>query len=250
MVTNPSVSSVKNSDEWRLRRELADFYHLVHYLGWTELIFNHISVRLPGAAHHYLVNPFGLNYNEVTPENLLKVSVEGHLVEPSDYAANPAGFALHGAIHESRSDIGCIAHTHTTAVSAVAMKRRGFDHNNFYGAQLTGRVGYHDFEGITLHRDERPRMIASLGDKHVLLLRNHGVVVCERDIATAFMLLWVVQRAAEIQCQAAQLPGDDIELTDEVRQQCRGSAADLGANIAVARLVFDATVRRMKASTH
>jgi ribulose-5-phosphate 4-epimerase/fuculose-1-phosphate aldolase len=250
MVANPSVSSASNSDEWRLRRELADFYRLVHYLGWTELIFNHISVRLPGPAHHYLVNPFGLNYSEVTPENLLKVSVEGHLVEPSDYAANPAGFALHGAIHESRSDVACIAHTHSTAVSAVAMKRRGFDHNNFYGAQLTGRVGYHDFEGITLHRDERPRMIASLGDKHVLLLRNHGVAVCERDIPTAFMLLWVVQRAAEIQCQASQLPGDDIELSDEIRQRCRASAVDLNANVAVARLVFDATVRRMKASTH
>jgi ribulose-5-phosphate 4-epimerase/fuculose-1-phosphate aldolase len=246
MVTNPSASQVKNSDEWRLRRELADFYHLVDYLGWTELIFNHISVRLPGPAHHYLVNPFGLNYDEVTPENLLKVNLEGHLVEPSDYPANPAGFALHGAIHEHRPDVACIAHSHTTAVSAVAMKRRGIDHNNFYGAQLAGRVGYHDFEGITLYREERARMLASLGDKHVLLLRNHGVAVCERDIPTTFALFWVVQRAAEIQCQAGQLPGDDIELTDEIRQQCRGNAADLGANIAVARLVFDATVRRMK----
>jgi ribulose-5-phosphate 4-epimerase/fuculose-1-phosphate aldolase len=247
MATNPS-RSVKHPDEWRLRRDLADFYHLVDFLGWSELIFNHISVRVPGPAHHYLVNPFGLNYGEVTPENLLKVSVDGHLVEPSDYPANPAGFALHGAIHAHRSDVACVAHTHTTAVSAVAMRRRGFDHNNFYGAQLTGRVGYHDFEGITLNPEERGRMLASLGDKHVLLLRNHGVAVCERDIPATFTLLWVVQRAAEIQCQAAQLPGDDIELTDEIRQRCCGSAADLGASIAVARLVFDATVRRMKAS--
>jgi ribulose-5-phosphate 4-epimerase/fuculose-1-phosphate aldolase len=237
-----------NPDEWRLRCELADFYHLVDYLGWTELIFNHISVRLPGPAHHYLVNPFGLNYREVTPENLLKVSVEGQLIEPSEYPANPAGFALHGVIHENRSDVGCIAHTHTTAVSAIAMKRGGFDHNNFYGAQLIGRVGYHDFEGITLYRDERARMLASLGDKHVLVLRNHGVAVCERDIPTTFMLLWVVQRAAEIQCQAGQLAGDDCELTDAVRQRCRGDSGDLGSNISIARLAFDATVRRMKSS--
>ena len=241
-------SPLMNSDERRLRRELADFYHLVDYLGWTELIFNHISVRLPGPAYHYLVNPFGLNYREVTPENLLKVSVEGQLIEPSQYPANPAGFALHGVIHENRSDVGCVAHTHTTAVSAVAMKRGGFDHNNFYSAQLIGRVGYHDFEGITLYRDERARMLASLADKHVLVLRNHGIAVCERDIPTTFMLLWVVQRAAEIQCQAGQLAGEDCELTDAVRQRCRGDSADLGSHISIARLTFDATVRRMKLS--
>jgi len=243
-----SISSLIGSDEWRLRCELTDFYHLVNYMGWTELIFNHISVRLPGPAHHYLVNPFGLNYCEVTPQNLLKVSVEGNLIEPSEYPANPAGFALHGAIHESRSDVACVAHTHTTAVSAIAMKRRGFDHNNFYGAQLIGRVGYHDFEGITLYQDERARMLASLGDKHVLVLRNHGVAVCERDIPSTFMLLWVVQRAAEIQCQAGQLAGEDSELTEAVRQRCRSSAVDLGTNVSVARLAFDATVRRMKSS--
>jgi ribulose-5-phosphate 4-epimerase/fuculose-1-phosphate aldolase len=245
MPTRLSPSS-KDSEEWRLRRELTDFYHLVDFLGWTEMIFNHISVRLPGAAHHYLVNPFGLNYTEITPENLLKVGVDGRLVEPSDYPANPAGFALHGAIHESRPDVACVAHTHTTAVSAVAMKRGGIDHNNFYGAQLYGRVGYHDFEGITLYADERSRMLASLGDKHVLVLRNHGVAVCERDIPMTFALLWSVQRAAEIQCQSGALGGEDVVLDEAIRERCRESVADLGSGIPVARLVFDATVRRMR----
>lgn len=235
-------------EEWRLRAELADFYHLVDYLGWTELIFNHISVRLPGPQHHYLVNPFGLNYSEVTPENLIKVSVKGELVEPSKYPANPAGFSLHGAIHEHRPDVACIAHTHTTAVSAVAMKRAGLDDNNFYGSQLAGRVAYHDFEGITLYPEERPRMLASLGDKNVLVLRNHGIAVCERDIPSTFLLLWAVQRAAEIQCQAGQIPGEDCVLSEEVRARCRVSAQDLGAQIQVARISFDASVRRMKAA--
>ena len=248
MLDRPVNTPPMNQDEWRLRCELANFYHLVDYLGWTELIFNHISARLPGPTHYYLVNPFGLNYREVTPQNLLKVSVEGQLIEPSEYPPNPAGFALHGVIHENRPDVGCVAHTHTTAISAIAMKRRGFDFNNFYGAQLIGRVGYHDFEGITLYRDERARMLASLGDKHVLLLRNHGVAVCERDIPATFMLLWVVQRAAEIQCQAGQLEGDDCELTDAVRQRCRSDSQDLGSSISIARLVFDATVRRMNSS--
>ena len=244
----PTRSSpvVMDSEEWRLRCELTDFYHLVDFLGWTEMIFNHISVRLPGPAHHYLVNPFGLNYSEITAENLLKVGVDGHLVEPSAYAGNPAGFALHGAIHETRPDVACVAHTHTTAVSAVAMKRGGFDHNNFYGAQIYGRVGYHDFEGITLYAEERSRMIASLGDKHVLVLRNHGIAVCEGDIPTTFMLLWTVQRAAEIQCQAAALGGDDVALDEAVQRRCRDTVADLGSGIRVARLLFDATVRRMR----
>lgn len=246
MQSDAKISVQPNSEEWRLRCELADFYHLVDYMSWTELIFNHISVRLPGPAHHYLVNPFGLNYSEITADNLLKVDLGGKLVEPSNYPANPAGFALHGAIHEHRPDVACVAHTHTTAVSAVAMKRNGLDHNNFYGAQLIGRVGYHDFEGITLYSEERTRMLASLGDKHVLVLRNHGVAVCERDIPATFSLLWVVQRAAEIQCQAGQLPGDDIELTGPIRDRCRSDARDLSGNHSVARLAFDATVRRMK----
>jgi ribulose-5-phosphate 4-epimerase/fuculose-1-phosphate aldolase len=246
MLATRITPAAMDPEEWRLRCELTDFYHLIDFLGWTEMIFNHISVRLPGSAHHYLVNPFGLNYSEITPANLLKVGIDGHLAEPSEYAGNPAGFALHGAIHEMRTDVACVAHTHTTAVSAVAMKRRGFDHNNFYAAQFYGRVGYHDFEGITLYADERSRMLASLGDKHVLVLRNHGIAVCERDIPCTFMLLWTVQRAAEIQCQAAALGGEDVELSEAVQRRCRDAATDLGSGIRVARLLFDATVRRMR----
>jgi ribulose-5-phosphate 4-epimerase/fuculose-1-phosphate aldolase len=246
MLSTRLSESTMDAEEWRLRCELTDFYHLIDHLGWTEMIFNHISVRLPGPAHHYLVNPFGLNYYEVTPENLLKVGVDGRLAEPSEYAANPAGFALHGAIHQSRADVACVAHTHTTAVSAVAMKRGGFDHNNFYAAQFYGRVGYHDFEGITLYDDERSRMLASLGDKHVLVLRNHGIAVCERDIPTTFMLLWTVQRAAEIQCQAGTLSGEDVSIDEAVKQRCGDAAGDLASGIRVARMVWDASVRRMR----
>ena len=175
--------------------------------------------------------------------------MDGRLVEPSAYPANPAGFALHGAIHEHRPDVSCVAHTHTNAVSAVAMKQCGLDHNNFYGAQLAGRVGYHDFEGITLYPEERGRMLASLGDKHVLVLRNHGVAVCERDIPSTFALLWTVQRAAEIQCRPGQIGGENIALSAAVRERCRSAASDLGSEMGLARLVFDAAVRKMRAGT-
>lgn len=232
--------------EWALRVQLADFYHLVDYLGWTEMIFNHISARLPGTDAHYLVNPFGLNYYEVTPENLLKVNHEGELVEPSDYPANPAGFALHSAIHGAREDVHCIVHTHTNPVSAIALKEEGFHHDDFYGAQLFGRVAYHTFEGITLFADEKARMLASLGDKHVLVLRNHGIAVCEKDIPGTFMLLWTAQRAAEIQCQAAGLPGRDVALDDAIRQRCADLAAQLIRNDRFAVKLFDAMVRKMR----
>lgn len=239
-------ATISVDEERKLRIDLANFYHLVEHFGWSEMIFNHISVRLPG-REAYLVNPFGLNYSEITPDNLLTVDVNGELIGEAPYPANPAGFALHGVIHQNRHDVGCVAHTHTNAVSAVAMKEAGFDHNNFYGAQLIGRVAYHDFEGITLFADERPRMLASLGAKHVLVLRNHGIAVAERDIPTTFMLLWITQRAAEIQCAAGQISGPDRKISDEVAERCRVSAARLTESDRFAQLLFDSQVRAMRA---
>lgn len=236
----------RTPEERRLRIQLANLYHLVDYFKWTELIFSHISAKLPGPEHRYLVNPFGLNYREVTPENLLIVDVSGELVEASEYPANPAGFALHGAIHASRPDVHCIMHTHTNPLTAVAMKEGGFDHNNFYGAQLFGRVGYHDFEGITLYEDERPRMVSNLGDKSILILRNHGIAVCERDIPTTFMLHWIAQRAAEIQCHAGMIPGPDVKLSQSVIERCGEAVKHLVEDVGFAKTLFDAQVRQMR----
>jgi ribulose-5-phosphate 4-epimerase/fuculose-1-phosphate aldolase len=238
-----------NEAEHRVRVQLAQCYHLFDYLGWTEMIFNHISARVPGAEDHYLVNPFGLNYNEVTADNLLKVDFDGNLVEPSDYVPNPAGFALHSAIHGARPDLHCVIHTHTTALSAIALKQDGFGHDDFYGAQLFGRVAYHDFEGITLFAEERVRMVASLGRKNVLVLRNHGLAVAEKDIANAFMLVWTAQRAAEIQCAAAALPGRNVALDTSIKQRCADLAASLVENSGFAEKLFAATVRRMQNET-
>ncbi len=238
--------SLNAHTEPELRKELALCYRLIDFFGWTEMIFNHVSVRLPGEQRRYLVNPFGLNYNEVTPDNLLTVDVSGELIGTSNYQPNPAGFALHGAIHTARDDLHCVMHAHTTVMSAVAQKASGLSHDSFYGAQLTGRVGYHTFEGITLYPEERERMIASLGKGDVLILRNHGVAVGAPDVPRAFMLLWTVQRACEIQCQAAAVPGPDTTLPDVVRKQCVDSSQDLIREASFARLFFDAAVRRME----
>lgn len=243
-MTKSNSNPIKTEAE--LRVELTDFYHLVDHLGWGEIIFNHISVRLPGPRQTYLVNPFGLSYDEITPDKLVVVDTEGQLVGDSLYCANPAGFALHGVIHANRSDVHCVAHAHTLAMSAVVMKQAGFSHDNFYGAQLTGRIGYHDFEGITLYAEEKERMLASLGQHDVLALRNHGVAVCGADIPRTFLLLWIVERAAQVQMLSQSMAGPDVALSDAIRQRCRSDGERVAGSAIAARMLFDAAVRRMR----
>ncbi|HVC10832.1 MAG TPA: class II aldolase/adducin family protein, partial [Burkholderiales bacterium] len=164
-------------EEWQARLELAACYRAFDWLGWTELIYNHITARVPGPERHYLINPYGLWYNEVTATNLVKVNLAGEAVDGSRYPVNRAGFVIHSAVHAAREDAHCIIHTHTTAGSAVASKKDGLRYDNFYGATLYGQVAYHDFEGVTTDLAEQPRLVASLGAKPVLILRNHGLLV-------------------------------------------------------------------------
>ncbi len=192
-----------SDSEWAARVQLAACYRIFHRLGWHELIYNHISLRVPGEAGHFLVNPFGLHYSEVTASNLVKVDVGGQVVGHSDWPINPAGFTFHGAIHRTRPEVHCVMHVHTTPTMAVCCLEEGLSFTNFYAAHLHGQVAYHDFEGITIHADEGARILASAGDKPVLLLRNHGPVVMGATLAQAFSRLWVLQRACEVQMACA-----------------------------------------------
>ncbi len=243
--TRPATIEVA---EWTQREQLAACYQLFEFLGWRESIFNHISLRVPGPERHFLMNPFGLDYSEVTPANLVKVDLTGQNVEAGPYQGNPAGFAIHGAIHEARADAHCVIHTHTTAGMAVACKAAGLSHDNFYGAMLYGRVAYHDFEGITVRPDERPRLVASLGSKEVLILRNHGLLVVGADLPAAFLLYWTLQRACEIQAASAAIGGADRSLSEAVRVQMGKDAKVFDADGRLAQVVFDAEVRRMRAA--
>lgn len=185
--------------EWQARVQLAACYRIFAHLGWQELIYNHISLRVPGPDDHFLINPFGLHYTEVTASNLVKVDVDGNIIGNDDWPINPAGFTFHGAIHATLPDAHCVMHVHTTPTMAVCCLEEGLSFSNFYAAQLWGQIAYHDFEGITVHMDEGERILASAGNKPVLLLRNHGPVVMGRTVAEAFGRLWLVQRACEIQ---------------------------------------------------
>jgi len=191
--------------EWEARIKLAAAYRMFAHLGWSELIYNHISLRVPGTEPHFLINPFGLHYSEGTASNLVKVDIDGEIVGHSDWPINPAGFTFHGAIHAAMPDAHCVMHVHTTPTLAVCCTEDGLSFTNFYAAQLHGQVAYHDFEGITVHREEGARILASAGGKPVLLLRNHGPVVIGRTLAHAFNLMWLVQRACEVQVASQAL---------------------------------------------
>lgn len=202
--------------ERELRIQLAACYRIFDYMGWSEMIFNHITVKIPGDEHHFLINPYGLHYSEVTASNLVKVDIEGNIVEETDYAVNPAGIVIHTAIHAARPDIHCITHTHTNAGMAVACSAEGLRNDNFYSALLHNQVAYHDFEGITVMDDEKPRLVANLGDKRLLILRNHGLLACGRSIPEAFMNLWSLERSCEIQVACDSTGRKIIPVRDEV----------------------------------
>jgi ribulose-5-phosphate 4-epimerase/fuculose-1-phosphate aldolase len=176
----PSLQARVQPDEWQARLELAACYRVFALLGWTEMIYNHITLRLPdsvtGGEKHFLINPFGLHYSEVTASNLVKIDVQGRVLDGSPYPVNPAGFTVHAAVHEGLAGAHCVMHTHTTAGVAVACVQGGLQQTNFYSAQLHNMVAYHDFEGITIHADEAPRLLRSIGDKQAVILRNHGLL--------------------------------------------------------------------------
>ena len=209
-------------EEARARRELAACYRLFDHLGWAEMIFNHITLRVGSGAQgnpHYLINPFGLHYSEVTAANLVKIDVHGRDVADSGHLVNRAGFVIHDAIHEAREDAHCIMHVHTTAGSAVACKESGLRHDNFYSATLYGQVAYHDYEGVTTGLAERPRLVASLGDSHTLILRNHGLLVTGENIPQAFQRLWTLQRACEIQLASDAGLGPNRQIPVDILQR-------------------------------
>ena len=231
--------------EDQLRRDLAACYRLFDWLGWTELIFNHITVRLPqraGQAPEYLINPFGLHYAEVTPANLVRIGLDGQSTDGGDARVNRAGFVIHSAIHAAREDAHCIMHVHTTAGCAVSCKEEGLRHDNFYSAMLYGDVAYHGYEGVTTNLDEQPRLVASLGRANHLILRNHGLLVTGPNIPTAFNRLWTLQRACEIQLasDAGQGPNRAIP-TEVLRTVPETRVAGSGDTH---RLIFDTMLRR------
>ena len=232
------------ADERVLRVQLAACYRIFALLGWDELIYNHVTVRVPGPDRHFLINPFGLRYDEVSASNLVRIDLDGRIVDGSPHRVNPAGFVLHSTIHAGIDAAHCVMHTHTTAGSAVANSEAGLSFDNFYSAMLHERIAYHDFEGITVHADEGPRVLRSIGDRPAVILRNHGLLSWGPTIPFAFAVLWTLQRACEIQVAGAAL-GATRAVSEAERRRASADALQFDPRYGGGQDGFDALVRRL-----
>ena len=201
--------------EWAARRDLAACYRIFDMLGWSESIYNHISAKVPGEDDAFLINPFGLLYSEVCASNLVKIDIDGNTLDGSPYPVNKAGFTQHAYFHRHLDWAHAICHTHTTATMAVCATEGGLEPSNFYACNFIGQVGYHDFEGVTVRAEEGERLLANLGDKRILMLRNHGPVVMGRTLPEMFVQAWALQRACEIQL-ATRSMGQPIHIPQDV----------------------------------
>jgi len=200
------------------RVQLAACYRIFNHLGWVEMIFNHITLRVPGPEKLFLINPFGLHYSEITASSLVLIDIEGNPVREGKWPVNRAGFVIHSAIHGAIAEAHCVMHTHTTTGMAVACQKGGLSPTNFYAAQLHGGVAYHDFEGITVEEGEKARLVASIGAKRAVILRNHGLLAWGPSVAEAYLTLWTLQRACDVQI-AASAAGALNPIRDQVFAQ-------------------------------
>ena len=214
-----ATAAVQKTDmsnaEWEARQQLAACYRIFDMLGWSEMIYNHITLKVPGEDGAFLINPFGLHFSEVCASNLVKIDIDGNKLDDNPYPVNLAGFTQHSVFHRHLPDAHCIAHTHTTAGMAVSSVEGGLQPTNFYACNFAGQIAYHDFEGVTVRSEEGERLVKNLGDKRVMLLRNHGILVMGRTVPEAFIKHWSLQRACEIQMATAAM-GTPLTVSDEV----------------------------------
>jgi ribulose-5-phosphate 4-epimerase/fuculose-1-phosphate aldolase len=204
-----------SKQEWQVRVDLAASYRLLHHFRMTDLIYNHISARMPGSHDQFLINAYGLMYHEITASNLVVVDVDGKVLQdPTGLGINPGGFTIHSAVHMARPDIACVMHTHTAATIAIACMRRGLLPLTQHAMRFNGRIAYHDYAGVYFTDDERRRLIASLGKLQVMVLRNHGSLVCGRSIVEAFDLMYYFERACQAQVSLLSC-GEELVLPDE-----------------------------------
>ncbi len=233
-------------EERRIRTELACAYRLVDHFGWTELIYGHLTMRLPGPEHHFLINPYGLNYDEVTASNLVRIDLDGNVVD-GEHEANFAGFVIHSAIHMAGGDNNCVMHTHTRAGMAVAALEDGLLPISMTATTFFGDIAYHDYEGVSVYLDERERLLAALGEKKAMILRNHGLLTVGRTVPEAFSRLYRLERACQVQIDAAAAGRLRVLSDDIAARSGRDTNAFAGreSNAAMGALEFAALMRKM-----
>jgi ribulose-5-phosphate 4-epimerase/fuculose-1-phosphate aldolase len=231
----PSVKELVSAEEWQLRVDLAACYRLVAAYGWSDLVFTHISARVPGPEHHFLINPYGLMFEEITASSLVKVDAQCNKVIDSPFPVNPAGFTIHSCIHAAREDVQCVLHTHTRAGVAVSAQKRGVLPISQQSTFVLASLAYHDYEGVALRDEEKPRLVADLGTRTFLMLRNHGLLTVGKTIADAFLSMYTFENACRIQIDAqagGELVQVDPRILQGLAQVMKTVTAGQGANIA------------------
>ncbi|HKE59028.1 MAG TPA: class II aldolase/adducin family protein, partial [Pyrinomonadaceae bacterium] len=196
---NSRVRDLVTAEEWKVRVDLAAAYRLVALYGWDDLVFTHISARVPGPEHHFLINPYGMMFEEITASSLVKVDLEGKIVMESEYQINPAGFTIHSAVHAAREDALCVVHLHTDCGIAVSAQENGLLPISQQSLFALASLAYHNYEGLALNDEEKPRLVQDLGNKTSLILRNHGLLTVGRTVADAFLSMFLLERACRIQ---------------------------------------------------
>lgn len=215
--------------EWEARVDLAACYRLVARHGWDDLIYTHISAAVPGPKKCFLINPYGMIFSEITASSLVKVDLDGNIVGDTPYQINPAGFTIHSAIHAARDDVKCVLHLHTNAGVAVSAQKQGLLPISQTALVLYNDIAYHDYEGIALDLDERERLVAHLGAKNVMILRNHGTLTCGHNVAAAYVRMFFLERACQMQI-AAQAGGAELILMSKAMQERVHQQATSGAS--------------------
>ena len=211
-----NVREQVSAEEWQVRVNLAACYNIVAQYGWDDLIFTHISARVPGPEHHFLINPYGMMFEEVSASSLVKVDLQGNKVMASEYEINPAGFTIHSAVHEAREDAQCVMHLHTKEGVAVSTQQQGLLALSQQSLFPLSGLSYHDYEGVALNPEEKQRLVADLGHTQFLILRNHGLLTCAGSIADAFLNMYILQKACEIQLLAQSSGQALIKIPDAI----------------------------------
>jgi len=218
-----SLKDTISAEEWQLRCDLAACYRLVALHGWTDLVFTHISARVPGPDHHFLINPYGLLFEEITASSLVLVDQEGNKLRDTPFPVNRAGFVIHSAIHAAREDVQCVIHTHTRAGVAVSAQQCGVLPISQQSSFLMRSLAYHDYEGVALRDDEKPRLQADLGHATYLMLRNHGLLTVGQSVADAFLAMYLFETTCQIQI-SAQAGGELLMVDPQILEFNAGSA--------------------------
>ena len=232
-------------EEWAIRVDLAAAYRLVAHFHWDDLVFTHITARLPGPEHHFLINPYGMMFDEITASSLVKIDMDGKKVAENPWPINPAGFTIHSAVHAARHDVLCVLHTHTLNGVAVSAQKNGVLPLSQQSIFVLQSLAYHDYEGVALRDDEKPRLVADLGTKSYLMLRNHGLLTVGRTIAEAFQAMYIFEAACAIQIRAQAGGGELVPvqqgIIDTAMQQAREVSNGLGPH----QLIWPGLLRRL-----